>query len=119
MAHPAVGLCRVIGVPDQRYDEQIAAFVELSGQGPVPRDEDLRARVRERLAQFKQPKYIWCLGQSELFMVRSETASGKLRKPDLRAIGKRILGEGVIAGQISERLSAYSKELGFLKDGVA
>ena len=54
MAHPGVGLCRVIGVPDQRYGEQIASFVEFSGQGPVLRDGELRAWVRERLARFKQ-----------------------------------------------------------------
>lgn len=66
MAHPGVRLCRVIGVPDQPYDEQIAASVEFSGQGPVPRDDELRAWVREKLAQFKQPKCIWCLGQREV-----------------------------------------------------
>ena len=61
MAHLAVGLCRVIGVQDQRY--QIAAVVEFSVQGPTPRDGELRALERERLAQFKQLKDIWWLGQ--------------------------------------------------------
>lgn len=65
MAHSGVAQCAVISVPDQLYGEQIAAFVEFCGQGPVPRDEELRAWVREKLAQFKQPKYIWWLGQRE------------------------------------------------------
>jgi len=99
-----VAQCAVIGVPDQRYGEQIAAFVEYSGKGPVPSDEELRAWTRQTLARFKQPKYVWWLGAREEFMVWPKTASGKLRKPDLRVIGKRILEEGCLSGQISARL---------------
>lgn len=39
ISHPGVGLCRVIGNPDQRYAEHIASFMEFSGQGHVLRDE--------------------------------------------------------------------------------
>jgi mevalonyl-CoA ligase len=46
--------------------------------------------VRERLAQFKQRIYL-VFGTKKLFMVCPEAGSGKLRKPDLRVIGKRIL----------------------------
>jgi len=49
--------------------------------------------VRERLVQFKQRIYL-VFGTKKLFMVCPEAASGKLRKPDLRVIGKRVLGEG-------------------------
>ena len=104
MAHPAVAQCAVIGVPDQRYGEQIAAFVEFSGNSPVPSDEELRAWTRQTLARFKQPKYIWWLSARDEFMVWPKTASGKLKKPDLRVIGKRILEEGCMPGQISARL---------------
>jgi mevalonyl-CoA ligase len=39
MAHPTVAQCAVIGIPDQRYGEQMAAFVEHSGNGPLPSGE--------------------------------------------------------------------------------
>lgn len=39
MAHPAVAQCAVIGIPDQRYGGQMAAFVKYSGNGPLPSDE--------------------------------------------------------------------------------
>lgn len=52
-------------------------------------------------------------------MMCPKTASGKLRKPDLRVIGKGILGEVVVACQISARLQACSTGLGFLDDGNA
>ncbi|OBT70776.1 hypothetical protein VF21_10141 [Pseudogymnoascus sp. 05NY08] len=102
--HPAIAQVSVIGVPDEKYGEQIAAFVEWSGNGRVPTDVELRNWVRETLAQFKQPKYIWWLGSRKEFQVWPKTQSGKLRKPDLRIIGNRILASGVIPNRISARL---------------
>lgn len=82
MAHNATSQVSVIGVPDEKYGEVIAAFVEYSGNEPVPTDEELRAWVRETLAKFKQPKYFWWLGSREEFLIWPKTQSGKLRKPD-------------------------------------
>jgi mevalonyl-CoA ligase len=56
------------------------------------------------LVRFKQPKYVGWLGDREECMVWPKTASGKLRKPDLRVIGRRFLDEGCVPGQISARL---------------
>lgn len=102
--HPAVAQVSVIGVPDEKYGEQIAAFLEYSGTGDIPQDEELRAWVRATLARFKQPKYFWWLGGREEFLVWPKTQSGKLRKPDLRIIGNKILEGKAEVGQISAKL---------------
>lgn len=97
IAHPDVAQVAVIGVPDDRYGEQIAAFMESSvSSKPRPSDEELKAWVKQKLAGFKQPKYFWWLGDQKggLFDSWPKTGSGKLRKPDLRVSASKILGIG-------------------------
>src|SRR4051794_8906634 len=53
--HPAVVDCAVFGVPDDRYGEVLKAVVEV--REPVP-DDDLRAHMRDRLADYKVPTYV-------------------------------------------------------------
>src|SRR5215813_12222727 len=55
--HPAVTVAATIGVPDQLYGEEVAAFVVLKGASDVSAD-DLIAFCRERLADYKCPKTI-------------------------------------------------------------
>jgi 3-oxocholest-4-en-26-oate---CoA ligase len=54
--HPAVHDAVVVGRPDERFGEAVAAVVELG----APVDEaDLVAHVRERLAAYKAPRQIF------------------------------------------------------------
>jgi len=53
--HPAVVDCAVFGVPDDRLGEELQALVEARGE--VTPDA-LRAHCRDRLADFKVPRYI-------------------------------------------------------------
>ena len=55
--HPAVAAAATIGVPDQLYGEEVAAFVVLKNEREVPADEII-AFCKERLADFKCPKTI-------------------------------------------------------------
>jgi len=55
--HPAVTAAATIGVPDQLYGEEVAAFVVLKDATKVSAD-DLIAFCRERLADYKCPKTI-------------------------------------------------------------
>ena len=75
--HPAVIEAAVIGVPDHRMGEELAAFVRVSGEPPDV--EQLRAHVRGRLAAPKAPRYWVFLEEFPL------TGSGKIQKFVLRA----------------------------------
>jgi fatty-acyl-CoA synthase len=67
----------VIGVPDPTWGE-VGLAVVVPSAGTAPDPEELRARLRTRLAGFKVPKYV------ELSDELPKTATGKIRKPDLR-----------------------------------
>ena len=72
---PGVLEAAVIGVPDEKWGEVGLAFVVASG---TPDEEALRAALRERLAGFKVPRQIRFVPELP------KTATGKIRKPDLR-----------------------------------
>ncbi|MFI5959451.1 long-chain fatty acid--CoA ligase [Cryptosporangium sp. NPDC051539] len=72
---PGVLEAAVIGVPDEKWGEVGLAFVVVS----VPPDPDaLRAALRTRLAGFKIPRRFRFVDELP------KTATGKIRKPDLR-----------------------------------
>ena len=68
----------VIGVPDPTWGE-VGLAVVVPSPGTAVDAEELRTRLRTRLAGFKVPKYV------ELTDQLPKTATGKIRKPDLRA----------------------------------
>jgi fatty-acyl-CoA synthase len=55
--HQAVQLAQVIGVPDSRYQEVPAAFIELY-EGAQVDEATLIAHCKERMAGFKIPHYV-------------------------------------------------------------
>jgi acyl-CoA synthetase (AMP-forming)/AMP-acid ligase II len=74
----------VVGVPDEEWGEQIAAFVRPAA-GRAPNEEELFAYCRERLSPHKTPR-LWAF--VEEFPL---TASGKVQKFVLR---ERFASEG-------------------------
>ncbi|MGW1891500.1 AMP-binding protein [Streptomyces sp. NPDC002004] len=76
--HPKIADVQVVGVPDERYGEEVLACVILRDpEDPLTLDE-LRAYCRERLAHYKIPSRLRVL---ESFPM---TVSGKVRKVELR-----------------------------------
>ncbi|KAH9845755.1 AMP-binding enzyme C-terminal domain [Teratosphaeria destructans] len=90
--HPAVRQACIVGVPDDKYGEELGAFLELHDGSQRPSDEELTAFVRKKLARFKAPRYFWWLGDDDrLPKVWPQTASGKISKPDLRRLVEKSL----------------------------
>ena len=77
-SHPAVKLAQVVGIPDDRYAEVPAAFVELA-DGATATERELIDHCRGKLASFKLPRHLrvvdsWPMSTSKIqkFRLRSE-----------------------------------------------
>lgn len=79
LTHPAVEQVYVVGVPDARKEEALAAVVVLREGARVSGDE-LRAFCRALLAAFKVPRHFRFMAREALPL----TASGKVQKHRLR-----------------------------------
>jgi fatty-acyl-CoA synthase len=81
--HPAIADVQVIGVPSERYGEEVMAWVKLR-EGAQASENELVAYCQDRIARFKVPRY-WkfCDGWPM-------TVSGKVQKFKMReqAIGE-------------------------------
>jgi long-chain acyl-CoA synthetase len=60
--HPAVAAAAAVGVPDELYGEEVAAFVTLK-EGQDATAEEIIAHCRARLADFKCPKTVRFLAE--------------------------------------------------------
>ncbi|HEV2364285.1 MAG TPA: acyl-CoA synthetase [Caulobacteraceae bacterium] len=75
---PGVQDAAVVGVPDARFGERVAAIIDVAG-GPEPSLAELSAHAREHLAGYKIPR--------ELVVARIERApNGKLDYKAMRAL---------------------------------
>ncbi|GAA2543178.1 AMP-binding protein [Winogradskya consettensis] len=85
-AHPDIADVQVIGVPDDRYGEELMAWVVMRpGATPLT-----AAAVRDfctgRLAHFKVPRYVHVVDGFPM------TVTGKVRKVEMRTQAVEILG---------------------------
>ncbi len=73
-AHPAVFDAAVLGRPDPRWGEVGCAFVQLAPKASRPREDELRAFCRQRLAPYKVPV------RFEFVADFPRTSAGKIQK---------------------------------------
>ncbi|KAK2850715.1 hypothetical protein FQN49_005391 [Arthroderma sp. PD_2] len=90
LAHPGVSNISVLGVPDERYGEAVAAFVVAheAGEGRVTAEE-IKSWVREKISHHLVPKYIFYIDATDF----PKTASGKIQKFKLRERAIELLKE--------------------------
>jgi fatty-acyl-CoA synthase len=85
-SHPDIEDAQVIGVPDEKYGEEICAWVRMKA-GAKPLDAAaLREFATDKLAHYKIPRYVHVVDEFPM------TVTGKVRKVDMRAESVRILG---------------------------
>jgi fatty-acyl-CoA synthase len=84
--HPDIDDVQVIGVPDEKYGEELMAWIRLRpGAEPLTPDA-LRAFCDGKLAHYKIPRYVHHADEFPM------TVTGKVRKVEMRARAKEILG---------------------------
>jgi fatty-acyl-CoA synthase len=83
--HPDVADVQVFGVPDDRYGEELMAWVVLR-DGAGASAEDLRAFCRGRIAHFKVPRYVRVVDAFPM------TVTGKVQKFRMREQAIEQLG---------------------------
>jgi fatty-acyl-CoA synthase len=79
--HPAVSIVAVVGVPDPKYMEVAAAFIELR-PGSDATEEDILEHCRRGLARFKVPRYIrfitdWPMSATKIQKFRLQERMGR------------------------------------------
>ncbi|HEX8106056.1 MAG TPA: AMP-binding protein [Solirubrobacteraceae bacterium] len=75
--HPDVADVQVVGVPDERYGEEIAAFV-VPREGAAIDPEAIREHCRASIAHYKVPRYVLTVDEFPM------TVTGKIQKFKLR-----------------------------------
>ncbi|MCW2741341.1 MAG: Acetoacetyl-CoA synthetase [Blastococcus sp.] len=83
--HPQVADVQVIGVPDQRYGEELCAWVRLK-DGATTTEDEVRAYCREQLAHYKIPRYVLFVDEFPM------TITGKIQKFKMREVTVERLG---------------------------
>jgi fatty-acyl-CoA synthase len=76
--HPDIEDVQVIGVPDEKYGEELCAWVKMKA-GATPLDADaVRAFATGKLAHYKIPRYVLVVEDFPM------TVTGKIRKVQMR-----------------------------------
>ena len=86
--HPDIEDAQVIGVPDDRYGEEICAWIRMrAGRDPLDAG-GLREFASEKLAHFKIPRYVHIVDEFP------RTVTGKVRKVQMREITTTLIATG-------------------------
>ncbi|APE36092.1 AMP-binding protein [Nocardia mangyaensis] len=84
--HPDIVDAQVIGVPDEKYGEELMVWLRLRPGAPPLDAPTLRAYCTDRLAHYKIPRYVHLVEEFPM------TVTGKVRKARMRELARDILG---------------------------
>ncbi len=77
--HPKVADVQVVGLPDEKFGETVAAWIRLKA-GHIAAEEEIREFCRGRIAHYKVPQYIRFVDSFPM------TVTGKIQKFRIRQI---------------------------------
>ena len=83
--HPQVQDVQVVGLPDQKYGEELCAWI-IAKPGMAPTEDDIRAFCKGQIAHYKVPRYIRFVTSFPM------TVTGKIQKFKIRDEMKDQLG---------------------------
>jgi mevalonyl-CoA ligase len=96
-SHSGILQASVVAIADEKYGEVVGAFIERDPHvqhGPSVTRDEVKRYVAKKLARYKVPKYVFFLGEDGIEMRWPVTASGKIRKVELRAWGDEAVKSG-------------------------
>ncbi len=84
--HPDIVDAQVVGVSDEKYGEELMAWIRVRDGAEPPTAEDVRAYCAGQIARHKIPRYVQAVDEFPM------TVTGKVRKVELRERGEALLG---------------------------
>jgi fatty-acyl-CoA synthase len=84
--HPDVEDVQVIGVPDEKYGEELCAWIKLRADADALDAAAVRAFATGKLAHYKIPRYVMVVEEFPM------TVTGKIRKVQMREESAEALG---------------------------
>ena len=84
--HPDIEDAQVIGVPDEKYGEEICAWIRMKPGRPALDADAVKAFATGKLAHYKIPRYVQIVDEFPM------TITGKVRKVDMRKETVKFLG---------------------------
>ena len=101
--HPKVAQVAVFGVADERLGEELGVWVQLEN-GDSAEPEEFRDFVREGMAHYKVPRYVWLVDDFPM------TITGKIQKFRMREIVEAELAKELEAELAKDAEAKLAKD---------
>jgi fatty-acyl-CoA synthase len=85
-SHPDIADVQVIGVPDEKYGEELCAWIRMREDTEPLTADAVREFCDGKLAHYKVPRYVQVVEEFPM------TVTGKIRKVEMRERSVELLG---------------------------